>query len=156
MFNQYYHSFTIRTLSSHNLFITSYYNHIKLPLISFHFIFSSRHRYSSTPSRLFLPSSHLPTLLPIPLHALPQLPLFHKTNPPPLSQAEKAEKASAKAAPSATARSSATTSRVSLSPPSAVSPAVAASSVSLPVSSSPVTSFCFSARIRNNRVFLGV
>ena len=56
----------------------------------------------------------------------------------PPAQAEKAAKASAKAAQNATARSSATTSKASPSPPSVVSRAVAASSVFLLVSvSSP-------------------
>lgn len=54
--------------------------------------------------------------------------------PPPHTQAEKAARASAKAARNATARSSATTSRASPSPPSAASPGGGASSVSLPVS----------------------
>ncbi len=51
-------------------------------------------------------------------------------------QAVKVAKASAKAAPSVTARSSVTTSRALPSPPSAVSPVVVVSSVSLPVCSS--------------------
>jgi hypothetical protein len=51
-------------------------------------------------------------------------------------QAVKVAKASAKAAPSVTARSSVTTSKASPSPPSVVSPVVVVSSVSLPVCSS--------------------
>lgn len=86
------------------------------------------------PSLLHLPTiyTHLPSpSTPSPLTHIHHDPRKQKAHNP--SQAEKEAKASAKAAPNVTARSSATTSKASPNPPSAVSPVVEASSVSLPV-----------------------
>lgn len=72
----------------------------------------------------------------VPLQTLQQL---HLTNTS--LQAEKVVRASAKVAPNAIARFSETTSKALPSPPSDVSPAVVASSVFLPVSTSPTLLF---------------
>lgn len=107
---------------------------------------TSKHQYF----QLYIPHYHHstlsllttlhPTVANLSIHSLPPSIETTSTNTP--HQAEKVAKASAKAAPSVTARSSVTTSKASPSPPSVVSPVVEASSVSLLVSFSSPTSAC--------------